>query len=244
MRVGHILVCHSIDPFRLFESVPVTDDNRWYVFFHGTDRNLSNRIQEIVTSRHGRFFPYFENRGLSRSWNEGLYCAQDDKCDLFMIVNDDMFFYDGGHSKFVTLAKAKMAQDASLGFVYATGLEGPQSPLAGQVISQGLACSVLTPAVVGTIGYFDELFWPAYWEDMDYTRRAALAGISYHISEECLVEHDRGSTMRTSPGVMGDSNSHFAANQRRFLEKWGDGNAYDHPYNDPTATTFLGKKKQ
>jgi GT2 family glycosyltransferase len=92
MRVAHIIVCHSVDPSKVFESIPHNDDAAWFVFFHGWDLELLGKVEVSVRRRGGHLFPYMVNRGLAKSWNAGIHLAVQAQCEAIMLLNDDLFF--------------------------------------------------------------------------------------------------------------------------------------------------------
>ncbi|MFX6027917.1 hypothetical protein ABTE84_21450, partial [Acinetobacter baumannii] len=55
--------------------------------------------------------------------------------------------------------------------------------------SCGYACFAINPIALETLGCFDENFFPAYCEDQDYARRAALAGLSEENCADTQIVH-------------------------------------------------------
>jgi GT2 family glycosyltransferase len=51
------------------------------------------------------------------------------------------------------------------------------------------SCIWIRREVFERIGYFDELFAPAYWEEVDFCRRARLHGVGVAMSTESVIEH-------------------------------------------------------
>jgi Glycosyl transferase family 2 len=109
---------------------------------------------------------------------------------------------------------------------------------AGVVCAQGYSCFRLDEPVWRFVGEFDEGFWPVYWEDTDYRRRLALAGVD--VEEWVVQEVARPSQGRATyasgithgkselggyQGWSGERLAQFqarlAANQARYVEKWG-----------------------
>lgn len=72
------------------------------------------------------------------------------------------------------------------------------------------------------IGYFDERFYPAYFEDNDYHRRMKLAG-----AKECLVPgasygHFGSATLKSFSDLeMFRHHEEFERNKRFYIDKWG-----------------------
>lgn len=77
--------------------------------------------------------------------------------------------------------------------------------------------------VVDKIGLFDEGFYPAYFEDTDYQRRAVAAGVGM-TSLPLAISHDNSSTINSDPHLMGKNATTFAYNAHYNDEKamWHD----------------------
>lgn len=83
-----------------------------------------------------------------------------------------------------------------------------------------------------TVGEFDELFAPAYYEDNDYHYRMELAGLLAVTYPPSMFFH-YGS--RTHMEALGRPMADSSNNHHSFIRKWG-GNpkheVYTHPYNN------------
>ncbi len=65
MRLAHILVCHSVQPTKLFQSIPHEEDAKWYVFLHSEDKDVAATVSSLAAERDGNLFTYETNRGLA-----------------------------------------------------------------------------------------------------------------------------------------------------------------------------------
>jgi GT2 family glycosyltransferase len=107
---------------------------------------------------------------------------------------------------------------------------------AGTVKVQGFACCAITRQAIETIGYFDENFRPAYYEDMDHLARARRAGLIAAIDRRILVEHDRSRTLRSDPHLSAEASHFLKLNRDYYLRKWGGvphKEVYDKPFDRP-----------
>jgi GT2 family glycosyltransferase len=79
------------------------------------------------------------------------------------------------------------------------------------------ACLMVRADVFDRLGGFDEAFWPAWWEDVDFCRRLRDAGFRIRYAPDAAFRHEGG----TSVGVLGASAFHriFARNRRRYVRK-------------------------
>lgn len=106
------------------------------------------------------------------------------------------------------------------------------------VLAHGFSCFRLDEAPWLAVGEFDEEFWPISWEDADYRRRLALAGVA--VEEWALEERARPSRGRVAyasgithgeawphgyQGWSGRKLTRFQeqveANRKRYVAKWG-----------------------
>ena len=234
MALAHILVCHTTDPTRAIESIPHTADAIWYIFLHSTDPKIEDIVTQLMEARDGNVFAYKTNRGLARSWNEGLHLAMEAGCTSALLLNDDLVFRTDGYTKFVETVAIVQSLSQNVAYITPLGLETGASALAGQVIEQQFACCAITRETIEKIGYFDENFSPAYYEDIDFDRRCRLAGMSIHIHQEVLVDHERSATSRAMPKeTRMQLDLDFKENKNYFERKWGEHHDYRCAFNVP-----------
>lgn len=97
---------------------------------------------------------------------------------------------------------------------YARDLD-PDAPT--DVEQPAAACLMVRADVFDHLGGFDEGFWPAWWEDVDFCRRLRDAGYRIRYVPDAVFRHEGG----TSVGALGASAFHriFARNRRRYVRK-------------------------
>ncbi len=233
MKLAHILVCHTTDPTQAVESIPHQEGALWYVFLHSQDDAIEQRVMRLMAPRDGNVFAYKCNRGLARSWNEGLHLAMEAGCDAVLLLNDDLFFYEEGYRAFSHTIEVISNISHQTSFVTVNGLESGGGPLSGKVIQQSFACCAIMRSCIEKVGYFDQNFAPAYYEDFDYNLRAGGLGFHSHLDQRTLVEHQRSSTasgMNSADRAALDES--FEANKRYFIKKWGsEVGVYHRPFN-------------
>lgn len=92
---------------------------------------------------------------------------------------------------------------------------------------------LFTRRLFNTIGYVDVNFYPAYFEDNDYARRAKLAGIKMCKLQHVKYFHFWSRTIHQ--GNMKKTNDkYFPLNKKFYIEKWGGEpgkERYNRPYN-------------
>jgi GT2 family glycosyltransferase len=79
------------------------------------------------------------------------------------------------------------------------------------------ACLMVRAEVFDRLGGFDEAFWPAWWEDVDFCRRLRDAGYRIRYLPDATFRHAGGSSV----GSLGSAAFHrlFDRNRRRYVRK-------------------------
>ena len=91
----------------------------------------------------------------------------------------------------------------------------------------------LTPAVIEKVGFFDENFYPAYFDDNDYRWRTKTAKADLD-KYPVKYEHDTSSTIKYSAHYKKCNQKTFQKAGRYYITKWGGGpgeEKYDSPFN-------------
>lgn len=97
----------------------------------------------------------------------------------------------------------------------------------------GFACFILRPSAISKIGYFDENFYPAYYEDCDYMYRAKLCGASVVECPDINYVHHGSTTIKNDPKY--DPNTFpFPFCREYYIAKWGGDKGHEiftKPFN-------------
>lgn len=151
------------------------------------------------------------NIGVAAAWNRIMQYAFDQGDRGVIISNDDAAF---GPETFADVVNA---------------LETAPLVLAGSFVLFGI-----TRECVDKVGWFDERFWPAYHEDIDYMRRVKLAGLT-EARVAAPPHHEVSATLK---GLSRHSVQfiHDGAERNRlyYEQKWGG------PAGAETFTTPFG----
>jgi GT2 family glycosyltransferase len=97
----------------------------------------------------------------------------------------------------------------------------------------GYSSMVFTPELLYEVGYLDENFFPAYYEDNDHRYRMKLAGLEWEYLP-LVYTHRVSSTLKSSPEFQKKNQMTFAENGRYYIEKWGGlpgQEKYETPFN-------------
>ncbi len=134
-----------------------------------------------------------ENLGVAKSWNIGLKGL----CDWTFFVSINATFPNGFSEVLAELNKANE-------WVMLTDLSWH--------------CNAVSKKTVEKIGYFDENFYPAYFEDTDYYHRMCLAGIPCGKNGVISIPAE---TTRQANSLDGGLKVNFKALLGYYKEKWG-----------------------
>jgi GT2 family glycosyltransferase len=86
---------------------------------------------------------------------------------------------------------------------------------------QMFSCFMVRSSLFEKVGYFDERFWPAYFEDNDFHRRMKFAGAIEAVAP-CGYDHLNSGTMkRYSKEELEQHHVRFRAVRDYYIEKWG-----------------------
>jgi len=126
------------------------------------------------------------NLGVAAAWN--LIIKLEPHAPYWVISNFDVTFPPGSLARFEEFQTGGLVLSAA---------------------APPWACFALHDETVQHVGLFDEAFYPAYWEDIDYERRVRSAGIPV-IQSDIPVHHDNSSTIAVVPNRLDVT---FAANK-------------------------------
>jgi GT2 family glycosyltransferase len=148
-----------------------------------------------------------ENLGVARSWNLLHKLTYPHQ---LIISNDDIIFHPWS--------------------IRAT-VDCPEP----MILLAGWSCFLQREEVWQKLGEYDEGFICAYFEDNDYAKRMAVAGISEYYLPGNPVEHFGSATLNSLPEVHRQTMSRiFESNKKRYIDKWGGlpgQETYQTPFN-------------
>ena len=231
MNVHLVAIAYGLadDLSTLFEAaVSERHDLSWHLFLH-------SRFEDVVAVCMGLsqrddviYYPYGENRGLARSWNQGIVNGYNAGAEVVIIVNDDMVPAPGDLDR---LAEGAVAMRDR----YVVTCQGYEVRHTKQV-STAFGFTVINPLAVQVLGMFDENYFPIYGEDADYRQRAKLAGLEMGMVVDTQVKHQGSKSIHTVPGLMAQNKRTYEATLAYQMRKWGGHygqERYEHPFNDP-----------
>jgi GT2 family glycosyltransferase len=204
----------------------------WHIFTHSDIPEVLEEVYKFcaMPGTYTHLYNFRKNRGLSRSWNDGITHAYMGGADVAMIINDDMLPGPGDVQR---VAQAAM-DHPECGIIKCMGTD----LRTGQRTPMEFGLTAITKRGWGVVGAFDENIWPIYWEDIDWSRRLQLSGLPVHIVPETTAIHAGSKTSVTVPGLLEQTNRWYDANLMYYRRKWGaahtEGERFSTPFNDPT----------
>jgi GT2 family glycosyltransferase len=190
-------------------------------------------LEELARSPDVVYRDYGINRGLAKSWNEGILWGLEQGFDAVLVVNEDVVFAPGDVDRLAETAVCQREHPIVMGRAY------HHSESAWSWSEYG--CFVVNPIALATVGCFDENFFPIYCEDSDYRRRLRLAGLAPAYCEGTRIVHG-GSRSLAVPEVASQNQRTYALNRHYYQRKWAGeagGEQFDRPFNDSRFTCYI-----
>lgn len=206
--IGTMILNGAKDLYAQFSSIdhPV---NRYFILDNsmGLDYEVTEAIEEIKTGdiwneyvESVEVVHNFKNVGFSGSINQII--KQNTDCPYWCILSVDWHPAPGQLEK---LAKR---------------LEDPFVGILCDETQNGYSSMVFTPELLYEVGYLDENFFPAYYEDNDHRYRMKLAGMEWEYLP-LEYQHAVSSTIKRDPEIYARNQMTFKENGRYYVEKWG-----------------------
>jgi GT2 family glycosyltransferase len=173
---------------------------------------------------------WIKNRGVSGAWNEGMRRSLKYGNNYAIISNDDASFTPGAikelydtirYTRAVIVSPNQNGKDLKDNFTVENGAD--------------FFCFIVDiNQLVENVGWFDENFFPAYFEDNDMHRRIKLAGLKNYIRKDVCVNHIGSATQffdKENPVV---DDWKWDKVQGYYMSKWGgkpNEETYINPFN-------------
>ena len=182
-----------------------------------------------------------ENIGVCPAWNFGISLAiRKFNSRYFFIPNNDILL----HPRCIDLLlEAIKSPKASL--VSATDVSGrvcaPLDVLGLRVPTEtnlieapDFSCFITKKETIERVGYFDEKFYPAYFEDNDYHYRINLAGLKAVKTNRALYFHYGSRSIKNNDQIKTTADYGYTINRDYYYRKWGGlpgAEMYEVPFN-------------
>jgi GT2 family glycosyltransferase len=144
---------------------------------------------------HTTYLPMPANLGVAASWNLGIKSFP--YADRWFFTSNDVQFHPGALERLSEARSDEIALSAMFPF--------------WQAFSLGYEA-------VRLLGLFDEGFFPAYFEDTDYLRRANELRVPVR-KIDVPLSHDNSSTINSDPRLLRENGKTFTLNEAYFSDK-------------------------
>lgn len=215
MKVTVVTFAHSnaVELAQMIKSCASTQHEiTYHLHLHSQQRAVVAVCEALANRPDVCYFPHGNNRGLGRSMNDSLIITHAGGADIVVNSNDDSLWSEGDLDRLVACAAAHPDD-------YAVTCLGSH---AGRPLEDMGYCAVAFNKIAWSVlGCFDQNFFPAYFEDTDYGRRAELAGFRKVIAEGTFVQH-KGGTIYRNQALREQNHKTFVLNEAYYVAKWGD----------------------
>lgn len=249
MKIGVVMVAYLLADAtrRLFESaVSHSYDVEYHLFLHSQQSDVVKVCEGIAQNPYNPltcpiyYYDYGQNRGLAKSWNEGILNAFANGCQTVIVVNDDVEFATGDLSA--------LADTALLSPHYYIVTAKGWHLRHKKYTDMGYSCFAINPLAIEKIGCFDENFFPIYFEDCDYARRAELLGLQRGYCEVTRVQHGGSlSIKQDNPELMAQHHLTFTLNEKYYARKWGGKphfESYIYPFGESAFGSYIAPENR
>lgn len=165
------------------------------------------------------------NAGVAAAWNQGVRLSTG---RWIVFLNNDTVLPGGWLRRLVSFCEREDVSVASPSMregeinydleKYAEDFVRAMERRKRMRIADG-ACFAVERRVFDEVGLFDELFFPASFEDADFFRRARNAGFRIAVTGASFIHHFGFTTQKgLSPGTLP---AHVVRNRKAFCGKWG-----------------------
>ncbi|MDD5072419.1 MAG: glycosyltransferase family 2 protein [Candidatus Omnitrophica bacterium] len=195
-----------------------------------TEKGIREFLSEIKDGPNVRVEVIFNrlNEGFPRGMNKGM---ERSRAPYVCLLNNDIIATEGWLDEMIRVA----GSDPSVGMVNPSsnnfGLRfGKDTTLeefsrgfvehSGEWIEMNACvgfCMLIKREVIEKIGFLDDKFGYAYFEDTDYSRRAQAAGFKCVMANGCYVYHEEGKSGK----FLKDKDDTFDRSARIFEKRWG-----------------------
>lgn len=181
---------------------------------NGQQNIINNGIQHIIKNKSVFIFQQTKNIGVAGSWNLLLSSIFADSYIKFaLILNDDIYL--GLDEAYIeTIIPQKLVANHICEFNNYLDQAFIMLP---ENQHYNWSYFIISRKAWDIIGHFDENFYPAYYEDTDYERRAKLKNVPVLRCLKAPARYVNSGTGQADPSVFANSKK----NLEYYTQKWG-----------------------
>lgn len=217
-----------------YESFKTKYKHHWIIIDNGSTDETEEWVMTL--GENVTYIKAEKNLGVAVSWNLGIEKAFELGCDPVFVINNDLIFAPDTVDNLLDW----YGDESEARYEFVTVTNVGTDPDALKTYSRkkqaiNLPCFfgfLINSRTIKRVGWFDEGFKIAYYEDTDYYHRMVEEGVQAVSVMDAPVVHLGSSTAKT----ITDLSDQFVENRVRFKEKWG----YD-PEQDPIKPIVIPK---
>jgi len=182
-------------------------------------------------------------QSIAQAWNRGITEGGKVGCEYILVINTDIVLKNNAIDRLVDFAENH--QEAILWTMSeCDNLASLESCPEDETIGRNpyFSCFMVKKDFFSHVGYFDENFVPAYFEDADMHARFELANFLSYKYGGARFFHFFSQTIKSDKELFSKNGRTHAKCRIYFLEKWGHdqikdyrdmkNHYFDHPYNE------------
>ena len=226
---------------QMLRSIPPVADYGLVFINNGSTDGTEAYLKVFSKSPDAIVKNYTENKGVAHAWNTGINLAiKKWDSEAYLIINNDILFHrvtikkmlEALEEKDVLLVSANNVKDK---LNSPEALEQYIPPLTQDFREcPDFSCFMMKKEALVSVGYFDEKFYPAYYEDNDYHYRINRAGKRALNINTASYYHFGSQTIKNGEEVKRLTNANYMKNKEYYVSKWGGPpgqEIYTRPFN-------------
>lgn len=230
-KIGIVMVtvnCYELS-LKAFSSVKTKYPHHFVWIANGCNDETEENIKDGKATGDAGFTPIINppTSGLSGCWNMGIKECVENDCDYILVINNDIALSPSTIDNLVermekgdvVMATAVNVQNSST----------PEQILATEFSYQeeninehpDFSCFMISQQTIEKVGWLDENYFVAYFEDNDYHGRIVMLG-EKAITIACAPYFHYGSqTSQQNPNLRARIEEAFRRNKEYFKQKFG-----------------------
>lgn len=226
---------------KMISTIKTGHPYRLIVIDNGSTDGTEAYFRQLDLTRAITYIRNSKNKGVAGSWNQGIeFAIRKFNSRYFFIPNNDILLHSDAIDTLIEAIEAPKTFLAA-----ATDISGQVShpeevlkakPPEKREITEApdFSCFLIKRETLEKIGYFDEKFFPAYFEDNDYHYRIRLEGGKASKTNQALYFHFGSRTIKGGGMIRAISNTGYVINRDYYIQKWGGlpgEEKFKRPYN-------------
>ncbi|MHB8483462.1 MAG: glycosyltransferase family 2 protein [Nitrospiria bacterium] len=226
---------------------------RIVVVDNGSSDETQMNCKQMMRNIGGFYYIRNEkNIGCAAGWNQGVKNSFETGCDYVLVINNDVLLHPEAIDNLVDRMLKKEDGDRRLAMATCMNIRGdcptPESIFTKDLESYRKVVEAEHPDFSGfminrdcwnTVGYFDEEYFPGYFEDNSYHYRINHSGMKAITNPSSLFYHYGSMTSNGNRISEVVRNNNFERNRSEYIKMWGGQpgqEKFQHPYDDKTKS--------